>query len=83
MHKNIVKPRIHPQGNIDKIFGINVDNIFQIQNSGNFWPDFFLNLYLQIFLWNKSLRKLLFLAMGCLNDIYIDFLAETVIQIFA
>ena len=42
VHKNIVKLR----GNIDKIFGNNVDNIFQIQNSGNLKSDFFFkNLY--------------------------------------
>ena len=38
VHNNIVKPRIRPHGNIDKIFDNNVDNIFQIQNSGNFKP---------------------------------------------
>ena len=44
LHKNIVKPRIRTHGNIDKIFGNNADNIFQIQNSRNFKVDFFLNL---------------------------------------
>ena len=50
VHKNIVKPRIRPHGNIDKIFGNNVDNIFQIQNFWNLKTDIFLNLYLRIFL---------------------------------
>ena len=44
LHKNIVKPRIRTQGNIDKIFGNDADNIFQIQNSRNFKVDFFINL---------------------------------------
>ena len=44
LHKNIVKPHIRTQGNIDKIFGNDADNIFQIQNSRNFKVDFFLNL---------------------------------------
>ena len=44
LHKNIVKPRIPTQGNIDKIFGNDADNIFQIQNSRIFKIDFFLNL---------------------------------------
>ena len=39
-NENIVKPRIRPHGNIDKIFGNNVDNILQIQNSRNFKVDF-------------------------------------------
>ena len=50
VHKNIVKPHIRPHGNIDKIFGNNVDNIFQIQNFWNLKTDIFLNLYLRIFL---------------------------------
>ena len=44
LHKNIVKPRIQTHGNIDKIFGNDADNIFQIQNFRNFKVDFFLNL---------------------------------------
>ena len=40
--------RLH--SNIGKIIGKNVNNIFHIQNFGNFKTDFFLNIYLQIFL---------------------------------
>ena len=72
VHKNIVKPRIRPHGNIEKIFG-NVDNIFLIQNSDNFEPDF-LKLYLRIFLRNKWFQKIT-PSMCCLYYIYIDFLA--------
>ena len=41
VHENIVKwrPRLH--SNIGKIICKNINNIFQIQNSGNFKTDFF------------------------------------------
>ena len=42
VHKFFVKPRIHPHGNINNNFCKNADNIFQIENSGHFKPDFFL-----------------------------------------
>ena len=58
VHKNFVKPRIHPHGNIDNNFCKNADNIFQIENSGNFKSDFFLNLYLQTFFVIKKLLLL-------------------------
>ena len=44
LDKNIVKPHNRTLGNIDKIFGNDTDNIFQIQNFKNFIVDFFLNL---------------------------------------
>ena len=71
VHKNIVKPRIRHQDNIDKIFSNNVDNIFQIKNSGNFKPDFFLNMYLLANIFQKITP-----SMGCRRyHIQIDFLA--------
>ena len=74
VHENIVKwrPRLH--SNIGKMICKIVNNIFQIQNSGNFKTDFFLNLYLRIFLVKQVSLKII-PSMGCLYDIYIDFLA--------
>ena len=49
VHKNVVKCLSGSHGNIDKNFCKKANNIFHIENSGNFKTNFFLNLYLQIF----------------------------------
>ena len=46
VHKKIVRCLIHSHGNIDKIFQRNANNIFQIENSGNFKTDFYLRIIL-------------------------------------
>ena len=50
VYKNISSITIRLHSNIGKIICKNVNNIFHIQNFGNFKTDFFLNLYLRIFL---------------------------------
>ena len=50
VYKNISSFTHRLHSNIGKIICKNVNNIFHIQNFGNFKTDFFLNLYLQIFL---------------------------------
>ena len=50
LHRNVAKSLLHSHGNIDKIFCKMANNIFHIENSGNFKTNFFLNLYLRIFL---------------------------------
>ena len=67
--------RLH--SNISKIICKNVNILIYSQNFGNFETYFFLNLYLR----NKGLRKIT-PSMGCLNDIYIEFLAYTMLQIY-
>ena len=50
VYKNISYFMLRLHYNIGKIIHKNVNNIFYIQNFGNFKTDFFLNLYLQVFL---------------------------------
>ena len=50
VYKNISSFTHRLHSNIGKIICKNVNNIFHIQNFGNFKTDFFLNLYLRIFL---------------------------------